>query len=76
MTDPWAVMAAVFTAIFLAYEIYCMAKGRPTLSRAFTDLSRRHPLVGFLLGCLFGGLAIHFFTQGMQCFIEPQPPAF
>lgn len=45
--------------LFLPYEIYCMQTGKPTLSKATTDLSRRHPLIGFLLGCFMGGLAIH-----------------
>lgn len=67
-------MAAIFFAVFLSYEIFCMATGRPTLSRAVADLSRRQPLVGFLIGCLFGGLAIHFFTEGMQCQCAPLPP--
>lgn len=71
----WLYLTAFcFFVVFLPYEIHCVVSGKPTFSATVTGVSRRYPLIGFLIGCLFGGLAIHFFTEGNPAYVDGDEP--
>jgi hypothetical protein len=61
MISPWAVWFGVAFAAFACIEAYAIGTHRiPTLSRTVWRLQARFPIVGFVMGVLVGGLAVHF----------------
>jgi len=45
----------------VGYDIYAVVKGKPTVSWAVFDTSRRWPVVPFFFGFIVGFLSGHFF---------------
>jgi len=58
LTFIWLVGLFFF---LIGYDIYAITKGKPTVSWAVFDISRKWPIIPFLFGFLIGGLAGHFF---------------
>lgn len=56
--------------LLLGYEWYAIKYGKMTLSRAVVNTFRAWPLLGFVVGLIAGGLAVHFFGGDWSCFAK------
>lgn len=64
----WALWFGGLLLVFAIIEGAALVTGRiPTLSRTVWRLTVRYPLLPFLLGCVCGGLAVHFFGLIPPC---------
>lgn len=60
MNAVWTIWLLFFVASFALLEWYALHTNRTTLSRYVWNASKRWPVLPFVLGCIVGGLAVHF----------------
>lgn len=74
MRVGWTLMILLNIAAFAVLEGYALSQAEPedglTLSRYIYDAARAWPLLGFALGQLTGGLAVHLWWHW-----DPEDPA-
>ena len=67
MEAYWALWILAIAVTFGLSEAYAIKTRRFTLSRTIWTWSQHFPILPWLVGVLFGGLAVHFFWEGSYC---------